>query len=120
MLAPTTITFHYAANGVDVVKTIQFDSSYVIDIETKVQAQRRAGARAGRVAAPALATWKSSAIGLATRGQVRTTPRRTSPGRIDGKESSLAAAKVSGNNTLDQPYQYAAVIGSLLCRGLPA
>ncbi len=29
---------------------------------------------------------------------------------IDDKEDSLAAAKVSGNNTLDQPYQYAAVM----------
>jgi YidC/Oxa1 family membrane protein insertase len=29
---------------------------------------------------------------------------------IDDKEDSLAAAKVSGNNTVDQPYQYAAIM----------
>ena len=37
VVAPATITYHYAANGVDVVKTIQFNSSYVVTIETKVK-----------------------------------------------------------------------------------
>ena len=36
-LAPTTLTFHYAANGLDVVKTFRFDSSYVITVETEVK-----------------------------------------------------------------------------------
>ena len=30
VLAPASITFHYASNGVDVVKTFSFDSTYVI------------------------------------------------------------------------------------------
>jgi YidC/Oxa1 family membrane protein insertase len=36
VLAPTTISFHYAANGLDVVKTFHFDSSYVIGVDTQV------------------------------------------------------------------------------------
>jgi YidC/Oxa1 family membrane protein insertase len=36
VLAPTTVTFHYAANGVDVLKTFRFDASYVIDVEAQV------------------------------------------------------------------------------------
>ena len=37
-LAPATnaLTFHYAANGLDVVKTFRFDSSYVITVEAQV------------------------------------------------------------------------------------
>ena len=42
-LAPETnaLTFHYAANGVDAVKTVRFDTSYVITVEAQV---RRNGA----------------------------------------------------------------------------
>jgi YidC/Oxa1 family membrane protein insertase len=38
-VAPDTnaLTFHYAANGIDVVKTIRFDSSYVIGVEAAVK-----------------------------------------------------------------------------------
>jgi YidC/Oxa1 family membrane protein insertase len=37
--APETnaLTFHYAANGVDAVKTIRFDASYVITVEAEVK-----------------------------------------------------------------------------------
>jgi hypothetical protein len=49
VLAPNTLTFHYAANGLDVVKTFRFDSSYVVT-SSPGQAQWRAGARAGAVA----------------------------------------------------------------------
>ncbi len=37
VLAPATVAFHYAQNGVDVVKTIQFDSSYVISVSNEVK-----------------------------------------------------------------------------------
>ena len=37
MLAPARVTFHYAANGLDVVKTFHFDSSYVVTIEPQVK-----------------------------------------------------------------------------------
>ena len=38
-VAPETnaLTFHYAANGLDAVKTVSFDSSYVITVETEVK-----------------------------------------------------------------------------------
>jgi len=36
VLAPATLTFHYAANGLDVLKAFRFDSSYVIDVEAQV------------------------------------------------------------------------------------
>jgi YidC/Oxa1 family membrane protein insertase len=36
VLAPASLTFQYAAGGLDVVKTFRFDSSYVVDIETHV------------------------------------------------------------------------------------
>ena len=42
VLAPNTITFHYAQNGLDVVKTFRFDSSYVIHVDASV---RRSGGR---------------------------------------------------------------------------
>ena len=37
VLAPAEITFHYSANGIDAVKTIRFDSSYVVSVETEVK-----------------------------------------------------------------------------------
>ncbi len=50
--APATnaLTFHYAANGLDVVKTFRFDSSYVVTIEAQVKRNGAAGAGAGGVA----------------------------------------------------------------------
>ena len=36
VLAPTTLSFHYAANGLDVMKTFHFDGSYVIRAEAEV------------------------------------------------------------------------------------
>ena len=50
VVAPGTLTYHYAGNGLDVVKTFRFDSSYVVDIETQVKRNGVAGARARAVA----------------------------------------------------------------------
>jgi len=36
VLAPASLTFHYAANGLDVVKTLSFDASYVVTFEEHV------------------------------------------------------------------------------------
>ena len=111
LLAPTSITFHYAANGVDAVKTFQFDSSYVISVQTRVT-QNSLPIRA-LVEWPAglgdMEEFRSSA----SRGSLLPTQTRTPSyfaWSIDGKESSQLAAKVSGNNTLEAPYQYAAVM----------
>ena len=37
LFAPTVVSFHYAANGLDVVKTFRFDSSYVVSVEAAVK-----------------------------------------------------------------------------------
>jgi YidC/Oxa1 family membrane protein insertase len=105
--APTTIHFHYAANGVDVVKTVQFNSSYVVSIDTEVT----------RNGAPvrALVEWPA---GLGDMEEFRQAGLRGTQVRtpsffawsVEGKQDSQAAAKVSGNNTVTEPYQYAAVM----------
>ncbi len=109
VLAPTSITFHYAANGLDVVKTFHFDSSYVIGVETEV---KQNGAPVRALVAVARRPRRHGRVppDVACYARRRCLRLLTSPGRIDGKQDSLAAAKVSGNNTLDQPYQYAAVM----------
>ncbi len=107
LLAPSSVTYHYAANGVDVVKTIHFDSSYVISVETKVT-------RNGEPVR-ALVEWPA---GLGDMEEFRSAGYKGTQVRtpsffawsIDGKQDSLAAAKVSGNNTVTEPYQYASVM----------
>jgi YidC/Oxa1 family membrane protein insertase len=111
VVAPASISFHYAANGLDAVKTFRFDSSYVIGVEAQVK-QNGAPVRA-LVAWPAglgdMEELRASAGGSLIPSGQRPTPSFFA-WSIDGKEDSLAAAKVSGNNTIDQPYQYAAVM----------
>ena len=106
VLAPTSITFHYAANGIDAVKTFKFDTSYVISVQTQVK-QNGSPVRA-------LVTWPAG-LGdmeeLSPSAKGRTTPTPSYfAWSLDGKESSLVAPKVSGNNTLNAPYQYAAIM----------
>jgi YidC/Oxa1 family membrane protein insertase len=106
VLAPASISFHYASNGLDVVKTFRFDSTYVINVEAQVK-QNGTPVRA-------LVAWPA---GLGDMEEFQQTSMIPSQNRtpsyfawsIDGKEDSQASAKVSGNNTLDQPYQYASV-----------
>jgi YidC/Oxa1 family membrane protein insertase len=104
--APNAITYHYAANGLDVVKTFRFDSSYLVTIETSV---KRNG-----VPVRALVEWPA---GLGDMEEFRQSSMLRAQTRtpsyfawsLDGKQDSLAAAKVSGDNTTNAPYQYAAV-----------
>ena len=105
VLAPASITFHYAANGLDVVKTFSFNSTYVIGVESAVK-QNGAPIRA-------LVAWPSGLGDMQELQQTGMLPSQTrTPSffawSIDGKQDTQAAAKVSGNNTLDAPYQYAA------------
>ena len=109
VLAPTALTYHYAANGLDVVKTFRFDSSYVVTVETSVT----------RNGAPvrALVEWPAGLGDMEefrptslTRSQVPTSATSYFAWSLDGKQDSTAAKKVSGNATLDQPYSYAAVM----------
>ncbi len=106
ILAPTTLSFHYAASGLDVVKTLRFDSSYVISIETSV---KRNG-----VPVRALLEWPAGLGDMEefhTSSMLRAQTRTPSyfAWSIAGKQDSQTAAKVSGNATLSEPYQYAAV-----------
>ncbi len=107
VLAPASVTFRYVANGLDVAKTVRFDSSYVVTVEAQVL-MNGAPVRA-------LVRWPA---GLGDMEEFRQTSMVRSQvptpsffaWSIDGKQDSQAAAKVSGDSTFDQPYQYAAVM----------
>jgi YidC/Oxa1 family membrane protein insertase len=107
VLAPATISFHYAQNGVEVVKSVHFDTSYVVSVTSEVK-------RYGQPVR-ALVEWPAGlgdmeefhSVGM--RGGQTHTPSFFA-WSIDNKQDSLAAAKVSGNATLNAPYQYAGVI----------
>jgi YidC/Oxa1 family membrane protein insertase len=105
-LAPNTLTFHYAQGGLDVVKTFRFDSSYVIGVEVKV---RRNGSPVR-----ALVEWPAGLGDMeeflptsSTRSTIVTSSQIVTS--IDGKQDTIAATKVSGNATSEQPYDYAAL-----------
>ncbi len=106
--SPATLTFHYEANGLDVVKQFRFDSSYVVDVETQV---KRNGAPVR-----ALVEWPAGLGDMEeflpssdTRSHVRTSVSSQLVWSIAGKQTSIAAKKVSGDATQEQPFQYAAV-----------
>ncbi len=105
VVVPASITFHYASNGFDVVKTFRFDTSYVVTVEAQVK-QNGEPVRA-------LVAWPAGLGDMEDLQQTGMMPSQTrTPSffawSIDGKQDTQAAAKVSGNNTLDEPYQYAA------------
>jgi YidC/Oxa1 family membrane protein insertase len=107
VLAPTAVTFHYAANGIDAVKTFRFDTSYVVTVETEVK-QNGAPVRA-------LVQWPAGLGDMEEfqqSGMLRTQVRTPSyfAWSLDGKEESQLAPKVSGNNTQNQPYQFVAIM----------
>jgi len=106
LLAPATLTFHYAAGGVDVTKTFAFDSSYVVTAEAQVL--RNGAVVRSLLEWPAgLGDMEEFLPSSVTRSQIRT-PSFFS-WSIDGKQDYQASSKVSGNATIDQPYGYAAV-----------
>jgi YidC/Oxa1 family membrane protein insertase len=97
--APGSVSFHYAANGLDVVKTFRFDSSYVVTAEVAV---RRNG-----VPVRALLAWPG---GLGDQiGPIDFTYGKVA-WSLNGKKDSIDAKKISNNATLEQPYEYAAVM----------
>ena len=110
VLAPNSVSFHYAAGGLDVVKTFSFDSSYAIGIHVNVK-------RNGEPVR-ALVTWPAGLGDMeeftAKTGRFSGTtvvPTQSMFGwSIDGKQDTEAAKKVSGNATFDQPYEYAAIM----------
>jgi len=96
--APCSVTFRYAANGLDVVKTFRFDASYVMTAEVEV---KRNG-----LPVRALLAWPG---GLGD----QTEAMHFSYGKFawsqDGKDDSVDAKKISDGASLNQPYDYAAV-----------
>jgi YidC/Oxa1 family membrane protein insertase len=108
VLAPASLTFRYAGNGLDVVKTVSFDSSYVVTVDTEV---KRDG-----VPVRALVQWPAGLGDMeefgsthSTLGGIRASAASQFAWSIDGKQDFKAASKVSGNDTQDQPYDYAAI-----------
>jgi YidC/Oxa1 family membrane protein insertase len=109
VLAPNSVSFHYAAGGLDVEKTFTFDSSYAVGARVNV---KRNGAPVR-----ALVAWPAGLGDMEeflTANGKRTTflvPTQSMFGwSIDGKQDTEAAKKVSGNATFDQPYEYAAIM----------
>jgi YidC/Oxa1 family membrane protein insertase len=106
--APGSLTFHYAANGLDVVKTFRFDASYVVTAEVEV---KRNGAPVR-----ALLAWPG---GLGDQTEAMHFANGKFAWSLDGKDDSLSPNPsgflfwtypgVSGNATLDQPYDFVAV-----------
>jgi YidC/Oxa1 family membrane protein insertase len=110
VFAPNSVSFHYAAAGLDVVKTFSFDSSYAIGIRVNVKHNGEP--------VRALVTWPAGLGDMeeftAKTGRFSGTtvvPTTSMFGwSIDGKQDTEAAKKVSGNATFDQPYEYAAIM----------
>ncbi len=108
LFAPQTLTFHYQGNGLDVVKTIHFDSSYVVTIEAEVK-------RNGQLVR-SLVQWPAGfgdqeefippSVRPAHKGQTLTTS--VFAWSVDDKQDYEAAGKLSGNATLEGDYEYAA------------
>lgn len=103
--APASLTFHYAQNGVDVLKTFTFDSSYVIHAE--VQIHRNGEPVRALLAWPAgLGDQEEFQGRSGIPGLTRT--RSSFDWSLDGKADSETSSKVSNNATIDGDYQYAA------------
>jgi YidC/Oxa1 family membrane protein insertase len=108
--APATnaLTFHYAANGLDVVKTFRFDASYVITVEAEVK--RNGEPVRALVAWPAgLGDMEEFLPSSSTRAQLWTSASSQFAWSLDGKQDTQPVAKVGNNATLTQPYAYAAI-----------
>ncbi len=106
LLAPGTLTFHYAQNGLDVVKSFHFDSSYVVSIDTQVL--RNGQAVRALVSWPAgLGDMEEYLPSSSTRSTLLTQSEIVVS--TGGKQNTTAAAKVSGNATVEHAFDYAAL-----------
>jgi len=104
--APATLSFHFSQNGLDVVKSFRFDSSYVVGIDTTVL--RNGQPVRALVEWPAgLGDMEEYLPSSSTRSTLLTLSQIiTSTGN---KQTTTAAAKVSGNATVEPPFDYAAL-----------
>ncbi len=103
--APNSLSFHYAQNGVDVLKTFHFDKSYVIGVDVKVT--RNGQPVRALVAWPAGLGDMEEFQGRSAIPGLSRTPSMFA-WSLGGKQDTLDARKVSNNSTLDGDYQYAA------------
>lgn len=109
LVAPNSVSFHYASGGLDVVKTFTFNTTYVVSVHVTVK-------RDGQPVR-ALVAWPAG-LGdmeefIAASGKRTTFSTHTDSHfawSIDGKQDTEVAKKVSGNATIDQPYEYAALM----------
>ena len=110
VLAPNSVSFHYAGGGLDVVKTFSFDSSYAIGVH--VTAKRNGEPVRALVEWPAgLGDMEEFTAKNGRFTGTTTVPTQSMFGwSIDGKQDTEAAKKVSGNQTFEQPYEYAAIM----------
>jgi YidC/Oxa1 family membrane protein insertase len=104
LAAPATLTFHYAANGLDVTKTFSFGQDYLIHADTQVL-QNGAPVRT-------LLSWPSGTGDLAV-ARTRAGQSYPSDQSIDtmqsGKDEHIASKKVSGGATLSGPFDFVGV-----------
>jgi YidC/Oxa1 family membrane protein insertase len=116
--ATNALTFHYAMGSLDVVKTVRFDSSYVITIETAVK--RNGSPVRALVEWPAgLGDMEEFLPSSSTRSPVRTSASSQFTWSLNGKQDSQGAVPssflfwshpgVTGDETLNLPYSYAAI-----------
>jgi YidC/Oxa1 family membrane protein insertase len=108
-VAPATnaLTFHYAANGLDVVKTFRFDSSFVVTVEAEVK--RNGAPVRALVAWPAgLGDMEEFLPSSLTRVQVLTPSQLDRCQEGQRQRHHRAALRIRGHHR------------SLLCLGLPA
>jgi YidC/Oxa1 family membrane protein insertase len=115
LVAPTSITFHYASAGLDVVKTFSFDSTFVVTADvavklngTPVRTLVQWPAGLGDME-EFLTASPSSALKASNSNQIRTSVASQIAWSSNGKQDSTVAKKVSGNATFTQPYSYAAI-----------
>lgn len=106
VVAPASLTFRYAANGLSVVKTFSFGSSYVIDVKTEVT-------RNG-VPVRALVAWPGGLGDMEEfrpdfHGVVFPSVASQFAWYLNGKADYTKATKVSSGSTFNEPYSYAAV-----------
>ena len=97
--APTGIVFRYAAGALTVTKTFLFNQSYVIDVKVAVEENGQP--------VRALVSWPSGLGDLDEAAQYNYSKFAFSS---DNKRDTIAARKVSGGSTMNQPLDYAGPI----------
>ena len=104
LAAPATLTFHYAADGLDVTKTFAFGQDYLVHADTQVL----------KDGAPVrtLLSWPSGMgdLAIARTRQGHSYPSDPSIDTMqNGKDEHIASKKVSGGATLNGPFDFGGV-----------